>query len=461
MDHKKIQHPWLALMGPIIGAFIGMLSETSLNIALPQLSKGLGVGNATLQWIITGYMLVIGIVLPLSSLLTKWFTTRQIITTGLGAFLGGAIISALAPNFPILLIGRMIQGIGTGTVLPMMFTAAMSIFPPQKMGTAMGVCSLVIMFAPAVGPTLTGLILAKLSWNWIFWLFVPFLLIALFFDLKFLPNLSELTRPKVDFVSVILSIFGFGLLVMGFSFAANLGWTSPVVLGCLIFGIVIIGFYVHRQLTHENPILNLRIFKHVAFTKGTMLVMIDFGIILSAMYLLPQYIQRGMLIPVALTGIIMLPGGVMNAIVSGVAGRLFDRYGAKIIAIIGFVIAIVGAIMLLNTSTKSTIAFIIAAHVILMIGCPLAMSPSQTHALNALEIFESADGSTIINTLQQIVGAIATALATSLLQLGSHGANSPVAFTNGVHYGIIFTIILAIIGLAIAISINNKNEVHH
>ena len=168
-------------------------------------------------------MLVIGIILPLSSLLTKWFTTRQIITTGIGAFLIGAIISALAPNFPILLTGRMIQGIGTGTILPLMFTVAMNIFPPQKMGTAMCVCSLVIMFAPAVGPTLTGFILAKLSWNWVFWLFVPVLLVTLFFDLKFLPNISKLTRLKVDFASVILSIFGFGLLVMGLSFAARLG----------------------------------------------------------------------------------------------------------------------------------------------------------------------------------------------------------------------------------------------
>lgn len=461
MNYNKIKHPWLSLMGPIIGAFIGMFSETSLNIALPQLSRSLNVGNATLQWIVTGYMLIIGIVLPLSSLLTKWFTTRQIITTGLSAFLIGAIISALAPNFTVLLIGRMIQGIGTGTILPLMFTIAMNIFPPQKMGMAMGICSLVIMFAPAIGPTLTGFILDKLSWNWIFWSFIPFILIAFFFDLKFLPNISKITRPKVDFISIIFSILGFGLVVMGFSFAAHLGWMSPLVLGCLAIGIIIILLYIHRQLTHENPILNLRVFKHTAFTKGTLLVMLDFGIIISAMYLLPQYIQRGMLIPVAITGIVMLPGGIVNAVVSGLAGRLFDRYGAKIVAIIGFIIAIIGAAMFLITSPHSAIAFIITAHIILMIGCPLAMSPSQTHALNSLDLHESADGSTIINTLQQIVGAIATALSTSLLQLGSHGATTPVAFTNGVHYGIIFTIILAVIGLLIAISINNKNEIHH
>ena len=158
---------------------------------------------------------------------------------------------------------------------------------------------------------------------------------------------------------------------MGFSFAARLGWTSPVVLGCLVGGILIVAVYAYRQLHHENPILNLKVFKHVAFTKGTLLVMIDFGIILSAMYLLPQYIQRGMLIPVALTGIIMLPGGIANAAISELAGRMFDKYGAKILATIGFIIAIIGAIMLLNVSTHTSVAYIIAAHVILMIGCPL------------------------------------------------------------------------------------------
>lgn len=131
-QRKLTTHPWLALLGPMLGAFVGMLSETSLNIALPQFSRSLGIGNDLLQWIVTGYMLVIGIVLPLSSLLTKWLTTRQIITTGLSAFIGGTVISALAPNFPLLLAGRMIQGIGTGTILPLMFTVAMNIFPPEK-----------------------------------------------------------------------------------------------------------------------------------------------------------------------------------------------------------------------------------------------------------------------------------------------------------------------------------------
>lgn len=162
---RQVRHPKLAMVSMLLGAFVGMLSETSLNIALPKLILAFHVNTATIQWLVTGYMLVIGIVLPLSSLISKWFTTRQIIIFALVDFIVGAVISALAGNFPVLLIGRMIQGIGTGLILPLMFAVVMRIFPPQKIGAVMGGCALVIMFAPAIGPTLTGLVLAKLSWN--------------------------------------------------------------------------------------------------------------------------------------------------------------------------------------------------------------------------------------------------------------------------------------------------------
>ncbi len=222
---------------------------------------------------------------------------------------------------------------------------------------------------------------------------------------------------------------------------------------------IVLALYVHRQLHLENPVLNLRIFAIPAFRTGALLVMLDFGIILSAMYLLPMYLQKGLLLPVALTGIIMLPGGAINAIVSAIAGRLFDRLGAKGPAMTGFIIALIGAIMLALSSSTSSVAYVIAAHIILMIGAPLAMSPAQTHALSALSGRESADGSTIMNTMQQIVGAIATAVATSLLGLGTAAAathNQAAAFTNGVHYGIYFTIILIVAALIITLGLKDK-----
>ncbi|WP_203642179.1 DHA2 family efflux MFS transporter permease subunit [Levilactobacillus andaensis] len=453
----EVEHPMLAMMGMLIGGFVGMFSETSLNIALPQLMAQLNVSTATVQWLVTGYMLMVGIVLPLSSILTKWFTTRQVILFALIDFTVGAIISASAPGFGVLLFGRMIQGIATGLILPLMFTVAMQIFPPYKLGAAMGMVGLVIMFAPAVGPTLAGIVLGVASWRWIFWLFVPFLVIAFGFAVTSLKNIAEVTRPKVDFLSIILSTIGFGSLVLGVSMASERGWGSAAVIGALVLGILVLAWYTHRQLTMEKPILNLRAFAIPGFRIGAVLVMINFGIILSAMYLLPMYIQKGLLVPVALTGVIMFPGGVMNAVVSAVAGRLYDQVGAQKPARIGFIISMVGALMLALTSTSTAIWYIILAHVILMIGAPLAMSPSQTHGLNALTGPIAADGSAIMNTLQQIVGAISTAIATSLLGIGqaayiANGANHAAgAFVNGTHYGFYFTFILALAGFLLAL----------
>ncbi|BDR59626.1 DHA2 family efflux MFS transporter permease subunit [Xylocopilactobacillus apicola] len=449
-----IKHPALAMASMLVGVFVGMFSETSLNIALPQLMEHLNVSNGTVQWLVTGYMLIIGVILPLNSLLTKWFTTRQIVIFGLCDFIVGSVISALSPNFTILLIGRMVQGIATGLLLPLMFTVAMQVFPPSKLGTAMGMCALVIMFAPAIGPTLTGLILAKLSWHWIFWSFVPFLVIALIFALSSLENVGELTKQKVDLLSVVTSVIGFASVVMAVSFASDHGWASPLVLGLFVVAIAALGIYGYRQVHLSEPILNLKIFANPAFRDGALMVMLDFGIILSAMYILPMYLQNGLGIAVALTGMIMLPGGLMNAIVSVVAGRLFDNFGAKWLTRLGFLLALIGAWMLLISNAQTNIGIIIAAHVIMMIGCPLAMTPAQTHALNALKGPESGDGSTILNTMEQIVGAICTALATSFLVIGrtnSHASSKQAIFTDGVHTALLLPIVLLVIALLISL----------
>lgn len=442
------------MVSMMLGAFVGMFSETSLNIALPTLVQALQVNTRTIQWLVTGYMLVIGIVLPLSSLINRWFTTRQVIIFALSDFIIGAAISALGSSFAVVLVGRMIQGIGTGLILPLMFAVVMQIFPPQKIGAVMGMCALVIMFAPAVGSTLTGLILGKLSWNWIFWLFIPFLAIALLFAITSLENVGNITRPHVDGLSIVESAIGCSGLVLGASLSSRFGWLSVPVITALATGVVVLAFYTHRQLHLAEPILNLRIFKHRAFAIGTGLVMLDFGIILSSMYLLPMYVQNGLLLPVTMAGMIMLPGGVTNAITSAVAGRLYDNVGAKRPALVGIVLALVGVLMLLTTSTRTTVTFVIAAHVILMIGCPLFMAPSQTSALNALPGISSNDGSTILNTMQQIVGAVATAVATSLLELGRRGTAGTAAarFTTGAHYGFCFTLILAIITFVFVIN---------
>ncbi len=444
------------MVGLLIGGFIGMFSETSLNIALTSLMKDLDIHASTVQWLTTGYLLVVGVLVPVSGLLIRWFTTRQLLITALSAFIIGSLVSALSHSFPLLLAGRLIQGIATGILIPLIFNTIMAIFPPQKRGSALGMVGLVIMLAPAVGPTVAGLILGKLTWQWIFWVMIPFLIIALILSILFCRNVNVVTRPKVDLLSITLSTIGFGTIVFGFSSAGETGWTSIGVILSLIIGVLALFIFVLRQLRMEKPMINVRAFKFPMFTIGTLLIMITFSIIMSSMLLLPIYWQSGKLVAVAIVGLLLLPGGITNGIVSAVSGKLYDVYGAKWLVRAGFLINIIAGVMLVNLQTSSSFVFIITANLLLMIGAPLVMSPAQTNGLNALPRELSPDGSAIMNTAQQVSGAIATALAAALLGAGEHtyfvsGGHSTVeALTNGVQYGFIFTLIISIIGFVIS-----------
>lgn len=452
----KVAHPYLVLMGLYLGGFTGMYSETALNIALPQLSAAFGVDLSLAQWLVVGYMLVIGIVLPFSSLLMKWFSAKKITVFALSSFLLGSLVSGFAPNFAVALAGRAIQGVGTGLVLPLMFSLVLEVIPPHKIGSAMGVNALVIMSASAVGPTIAGMLIGAFSWRAVFFSFAVILVVALVFALLFMVNPYELTKPKIDALSVVASICGFGGVVLGAGIASIFGWASAPTLAALAVGIVGIVVYVRRQLRLDVPVINMRVFSVRGFTLGGICVMINFGITLSAMYILPQYLQNVLLLDVAFAGVVMLPGGIVNTVVSSLAGRVYDRIGARTPALAGFALSVVGAALLLTTGPGTPLAFVIVCHIILMVGVPLAMSPCQTHALASLPPELSTDGSTMLNTMQQVLGAICTAIATFLLSMGQSayyatgGTQSSLAFTEGAHLGFSFTLALAVVAFVVA-----------
>ena len=450
--HVQVKNPYLALMGLYLGGFTGMYSETSLNIALPHLSAAFGVDISIVQWLVVGYMLVIGLVLPFSSLLTKWFPARKLTLFALGAFAVGALISGFSSTFAGALVGRCIQGIGTGIVLPIMFAMVMEVVPPHKIGAAMGTTALVIMVAPVVGPTLSGILIAALGWRWVFFSFVFFLAIGMVFTAKFMVNPYELTKPKVDVASAVLSCLGFGGIVLGSGIASDLGWLSAPVIVSLIVGIVSLAVYIRRQLASDAPILNLRAFATRGFANGSIAVMANFGITLSVMYILPQFYQNAMGLPVDVAGLLLLPGGIANMLASVAAGRIFDRVGARVPAITGFVLSIASGLLLATCSPATPVWLVVVFNILCMIGVPLAMSPMQTHALASLPPRLNTDGSTIMNTGQQVLGAIATAVSTSLLTSGSAAylAQNPdanaLAFTAGSREVFVFAVVLGIVG---------------
>jgi DHA2 family lincomycin resistance protein-like MFS transporter len=451
------------LFAMLLSGFIGLFGETALNVALTPLMGLLEVGPTTIQWLTTGYLLVLGILVPVSGMLLQWFSTRQLFTTSLIFSIAGTLVAAIAPSFEILLVARVLQAVGTALLLPLMFNTILVIFPIEKRGAAMGLIGLVIMFAPASGPSISGLILANLSWHWIFWISLPFFIISLVCGLLFLPNISKLTKPKIDVLSIVLSTLGFGGIVYGFSSAGGHGesgggWTSPIVVATLVIGVLSLLLFSIRQLRMKQPMMDLRAFKYPMFTVGLILIFLCMMMMLSSMLILPMYLQQGMAVTALTAGLVLLPGSLLNGFLSPVMGRLFDKFGPKWLVIIGLAIVTIVLFMYTGITPTTTLGKIITLHVFMMIGISMIMMPAQTNGLNQLPPDFYPHGTAIMNTLQQVSGAIGTAVAVSILSAGQtsflRGVTNPespenqlAGFTSGVQNAFVFALVLAVIGL--------------
>ncbi|MBB6731042.1 DHA2 family efflux MFS transporter permease subunit [Cohnella zeiphila] len=399
----------------IIGAFVAILNETLLANALPDLMKEFAVSYSTIQWLSTAYMLVIGVLVPVTAVLQLWFTTRQMFLSAMILFFVGTLISAFAPEFGVLLTGRIVQALGTGLMLPVMMNTILVIFPPEKRGGAMGLMGLVIMFAPAIGPTVSGLILDSLEWRWLFYLVLPLALFSILFAAGFLKNVSTLTKPKVDVLSILLSTIGFGGVVYGFSKSGEIGWSDPEVYWTIIVGIVALILFVWRQLLLKEPVMDLRAFKFPMFTLVTILLFVVMMTLFSTLTLLPLFMQGALLMTAFKSGLTLLPGGVVNGIMAPVSGKLFDKFGPRLLVVPGLVIVCVAIWMFTGINETTSNGYIILIHIIMMVGISAVMMPAQTTGLNQLPRNLYPHGTAIMNTLQQVSGAIGTALFISIM----------------------------------------------
>lgn len=457
------------LISFLIAGFIGLFSETALNMALADLIQIFNVDSSTIQWLTTGYLLTLGILVPVSGLLIQWFKTRQLFIVSLAFSIIGTLIAALAPSFGILLLSRVIQAIGTGLMLPLMFNTILVIFPVHKRGATMGLMGLVIMFAPAIGPTISGLILGNFSWHWIFWICLPFLIIALLFGLKYMQNVSTITKPKIDVLSIVLSTIGFGGIVYGFSSAGENGWTSSIVISSIIIGLVALLLFSLRQFKMEQPMLDLRVFKYPMFTIGVLSVFVTFMVIMSSAILLPLYLQASLVLTAFVAGLVLLPGGVLNGIMSPITGKIFDKYGPRVLVIPGFIIMIIMLWFLSNITTETSILSVIIMHTVLMIGVSMVMMPAQTNGLNQLPKNLYPDGTALMNTLQQVSGAIGTAVAMTIMSASqktylnklsnpTDPSNIGPSLAAGVQNAFIFGLIVAIVGLILSFFIKTARS---
>jgi DHA2 family lincomycin resistance protein-like MFS transporter len=399
----------------IIGAFVAILNETLLNIALSDLIGYFHVTPTTVQWLTTAYLLVIGILMPVTALLTGWFTTRQMFLGAMTIFLIGTVICGFAPTFSFLLVGRVIQAAGSGLILPVMMNTILFIYPPDKRGGAMGLIGLVIMFAPALGPTLSGLIIASLSWRWLFYLVLPLAVFSILFAARFLTNVSQATKPKVDVFSVVLSTLGFGGLVYGMGSGAEGGWLGLVL---LIVGVASLILFVWRQLAIANPILDFRAFKYPMYTLATIILILVMVTLFATMILLPLYLQRALLLSSFSAGLVLLPGGLINGMLSPVMGKLFDRFGPRWLVTPGLVIMCVVIWLFSRLTVSESMLYVIILYAALLIGMSMVMMPVTTTGMNQLPKQMYPHGTAIMNTLQQVAGGIGTALFIGIMVSG-------------------------------------------
>ncbi|OEL01004.1 multidrug MFS transporter [Staphylococcus succinus] len=453
-----VKNPKMYAFVLMISGFMGLFSETALNMALTDIMQDFQVPAATVQWLTTGYLLVMACLVPASSYLIKWFNTKSLVITGILLSLAGVLIGAVAPNFGVLLLGRIIQALGTGMLLPIMMTVLMFIFPVEKRGAIMGIMGLVITAGPALGPTLSGIIISALSWHFIFWISAMLYIVVLILAFWRVENVGEITRPKIDIISIFLSTIAFAGLVFALSTMAEAAVTNVIVWLPLAIGIVSLVTFIVRQFKLESPMLNLNVFKYPMFVLGAVMVFVTILCVLSTGILLPLYLKGALLYSAVIAGLILLPGNAVNLVLSPVIGSLFDRFGARYFGIIGFLCILVAAIIFAVIISASTPVWaIILTFMILFAGISLVMMPAQTNALNQLPRALYADGSATITTLIQVGGSASTALSITLytasmnmFMKGHAHTTNEVAIAHSVQYVFYFIIALAMIGLICA-----------
>ena len=450
-----VRHPKAMAFTLMFGAFIGLFGETALNMALTNIISDFSISSATAQWLTTGYLLTLGILVPVSSLLIRWFTTKQLLVSSLAFSIAGAILAGIAPSFAVLLLGRIVQAIGTGILLPLMMNVILLIFPIHKRGTVMGVMGLVITTAPAIGPALSGLIVDTLGWSYIFWISLIFYVGLIVFGLRQIDNVSQITKPAIDVLSIVYSTVGFGGIIYSLSTIAEKHISSPLVYVPFIVGIAALVLFTTRQFRTEQPMINLRVFAHPMFTLGTLLLFIGMFLILSSAILLPLYLRNSLFVSAAVAGLVLLPGSAVNAALSPLIGVLTDRFGVKTILPIGFSLTAIASVLFVMTLSASTPVWqIVVAFLIYFVGISMIIMPAQTNGLNQLPRELYADGSAVMNTLQQIAGATGTAVAITLMITGQNmldkaapGTSAAELMAAGTKYAFYFITAAAFIGL--------------
>lgn len=409
----------------LVAAFVVILNETAMNVALTRIMGEFGVDERLVQWLTTAFMLTMAVVIPVTGWLVDRLSTRRVFTLALGLFSLGTAVCAVAPAFGVLLAGRVVQASGTAVMMPLLMTTLMRLVPPRHRGAVMGNVSMVISVAPAVGPTVSGLLLQAGSWRLIFAVVLPIALAMLGLGLKFLRDVGHPRPSPLDVVSVLLSVAGFGGLVYGLSLVGDArvaAWQLALALGV---GGVALATFVLRQVAlqrRDAALLDLRTFRFPIFTVALSMMALGMMALFGTIIMLPLLLQQAYGLAPLQVGLMMLPGGVLMGFLSPVVGRLYDRVGPRVLVIPASLV-VMGVFLALSTLTTATPWwFVMVCHALMSTSFAFIFTPLFTVSLSALPGRLYSHGSALVGTVQQVSGAAGTALFVTVFSVMAAGA---------------------------------------
>ena len=461
-DHRARNRLVLGLL--LVSAFVVILNETIMGVALPHLMTDLGISANAAQWLTTAFMLTMAVVIPVTGYLLQRLNTRPVFILAMSLFCAGTLLSALAPGFAVLVIGRIVQASGTAIMMPLLMTTVMNLVPPESRGKTMGNISIVISVAPAIGPTLSGLILSMLDWRWLFLAVLPVAVAALALGAAKIESVTVPTKAPIDVLSVILSAIGFGGFVYGLSGLGEMVLHPPPVSPWIPLGvgIVVVALFVLRQLQlqkQDRALLDLRTLATGAFTIATLLMSILMLAMFGTFILLPIYLQNVLGLSTLQTGLLLLPGGLIMGLCAPSVGGLYDRVGPRPLVIPGALLfAVVMWMLALLLQTDTPVWLLLAAHILFSIALALMFTPLFTVSLGSLPPNLYSHGSAMVGTTQQVGGAAGTALFVAIMtmQAGAAGADGAAALTAGIRAAFFCGALIAIVGVVTALFIRRS-----
>ncbi|MBY4039242.1 multidrug efflux MFS transporter [Rhodococcus fascians] len=443
----------------LVATFVVILNETILSVALPRLMSDLSIAASSAQWLTSGFLLTMAIVIPVSGYILQRFAIRPIFVIAMSLFSSGTLLSALAPGFEVLLAGRVVQAMGTGLMFPLLITTVLNVVPAHARGRMMGMISVVISVAPALGPTISGLVLQALSWRAMFWLVLPISLTALVLGAILVRNVTEPRPAYLDLPSVVLSALAFGGLVYGLTLIGEAaGGHAPITPAVPItVGLISLVTFVLRQrilVRTDRALLDLRPFGRLPFSIAVALLCVIMLTLFGSLILLPLYMQNVLGEDTLTTGLALLPGGIVMGLLAPIVGNLFDRFGPRGLVLPGTLALTAGMWILATLGVESSLRTVIAGHVILSCGIAFALTPLMTTSLGSLPRELYSHGSAIVSTLQQLAGAAGTALFITMMARGirtadAEGSEVVVANADGIHSALViggFISLLAVAG---------------